>query len=92
MVMKPKQTESGEQLKATEDSEQSSEKPKKKRKDRRVEREYFDWVEVTDPTTGQVIKQKVKITRYKTKGGRFAAKPVVEEEELGYNYVKEDED
>lgn len=92
MILKPQDKESSEQQKATEDSEQSSVKPKKKRKDRRVEREYSDWVEVTDPVTGEVIRQKVKITRYKTKGNRFAAKPAIEEEELGYNHVEEDED
>jgi len=74
------------------DSTNSSEKPKKKRKDRRVEREYFDWVEVTDPTTGEIIKQKVKITRFKTKGDRFNKKTVVSEEELGYDQSVDEED
>lgn len=74
------------------DSTPSSEKPKKKRKDRRVEREYFDWVEVKDPATGQLIKQKVKITRFKTKNERFKRKPAVEEEELGYDLQTGDED
>lgn len=43
-------------------------KSKKKRKDPRVEEEYFEEVELTDPATGKVIKQKVKITRYRATG------------------------
>lgn len=73
------------------DSKSSSEKPKKKRKDRRVEKEYWDWVEVKDPTTGETIKQKVKITKFKTKGDRFNKKTVVSEEELGYDQSYDEE-
>lgn len=76
----------------TTESTDNSEKPKKKRKDRRVEREYYDYIEVTDPTSGQLIKQRVKITKYKTKGDRFSYKLAVEEEELGYSPIAEDED
>lgn len=83
--MKLKELDSGTKL------ADSPEKPKKKRKDRRVEKEYFDWIEVKDPTTGNVIRQKVKITKYKTRGARFT-KPAVQEEELGYEYTSEDED
>ncbi len=67
------------------DSTPSLEKPKKKRKDRRLEREYFDWVEVKDPVTGDIIRQKVKIKRDKTKGERFSKKTVVEDEEIDYD-------
>ena len=42
---------------------------KKKRKDPRIEEEYYEEVEVTDPVTGEKITTKVKITRYKSAGG-----------------------
>lgn len=32
-----------------------------------VEKEYFEWVKVTDPVTGKKKKTKVKIIKYKTK-------------------------
>ena len=87
MIQKPKT----EEISSGEDLKSNSEPPKKKRKDRRVEKEYFDWIEVKDPTSGTLIRQKVKITKYKTRGARFI-KPAVEEEELGYEYTTEDED
>lgn len=40
--------------------------PKKKRKDSRVESEYVDEIEITDPITGKVSIHKVKVTRYKS--------------------------
>jgi hypothetical protein len=40
--------------------------PKKKRKDNRIESEYFDEIEITDPNTGKKSTHKVKITRYKS--------------------------
>lgn len=73
------------------ESTDNSEKPKKKRKDRRVEREYYDFIEVTDPTTGKVIKQRVKVTKFKTKGDRFNYQPAIKEEELEYGSATEDE-
>jgi hypothetical protein len=46
------------------------EKPKKKkRKDPRIEKEWFEEIEVTDPVTGEVVKQTVKVVRYKATGG-----------------------
>lgn len=44
-------------------------KPRKKRKDPRIEQEYFEDIEVTNPKTGEKIIQRVKITRYKYTGG-----------------------
>ena len=38
-------------------------------KDRRIEKEYFEEIEVTDPN-GKLIKQTVKITRYKAVGSK----------------------
>ena len=70
-------------------------KPRKKRKDTRIEKEYFEEIEVTDPSTGEVIIQKVKIVRYKAVG----SKPIgnkgipdeeVEVEELEYEWDEED--
>lgn len=72
------------------DSTSNSDKPKKKRKDRRVEREYYDLIEVTDPVTGKIIKQKVKITKYKTKSDKPKYKPAVTEEDIGYEHTEED--
>lgn len=55
-------------------------KPRKKRKDPRIEEEYFEEIEVTCPATGKLIKQKVKITRYKAVGEKKVGnKGVVEE-------------
>ena len=75
----------------TEISTESQPKLKKKRKDRRVESEYYDEVEFTDPSTGKKIKQKVKVTKYKTKGDRFNRKPVISEEELNYELSTEED-
>lgn len=75
----------------TQDLTNSSDKPKKKRKDRRVEREYFDLIEVVDPSTGEIIKQRVKITKYKTKGSMHRSKPAVTEDD-SYEPAVEDED
>lgn len=47
--------------------------PKKKTKKRRghakksIEKEYYDEIEITCPVTGEKIKQKVKVTRLKSK-------------------------
>lgn len=67
-------------------SDTSPEKPaKKKRKDRRVEKEFYEWVEVKDPATGEMIRQRVKVTRYKAKGGKpLVDRPTISEEELGF--------
>lgn len=40
----------------------------RKRKDPRIECEYYEEIEITNPKTGKVIKQKVKVTRYKPAG------------------------
>lgn len=55
-------------------------KPRKKRKDPRIEEEYFEEVELTDPATGKLVKHKVKITRYKAVGERPVGKKGVVEE------------
>ena len=72
-------------------SQDKLKKPKKKRKDRRVEKEYSDWIEYTDPLTGKIVRTKAKVTRYKTKGDRFNKKSVVDEE-LGWEYSEDSED
>ena len=77
-------------LESTDSLEQQQ--PKKKRKDRRVEREYYDFIQVKDPISGQLIKQKVKITKYKAKGDRFSYQPAVEENELAYTTIADDEE
>ena len=59
-------------------SEKSSKK--KKRKDNRVELEYWEDIEVTDPKTGEKVIKKIKITRYKT----------VKERELGKKGISEE--
>lgn len=47
-------------------------KKKKEKKadklDPRIEKVYEEWVEYKDPVTGKMVKQKVKITRYKPAG------------------------
>lgn len=57
-------------------------KPRKKRKDPRIEREYFDDIEITNPVTGEKSIQKVKITRYKAVGApkEIEKKGIVEED------------
>lgn len=55
-------------------------KPRKKRKDPRIEEEYFEDIEVTCPATGELIKQKVKIVRYKAVGEKKVGKKGVVEE------------
>lgn len=58
-------------------------KPRKKRKDPRIENEFFEEVELTDPATGIKTKQKVKIVRYKTVGvKKVGNKGLSEEVEL----------
>lgn len=47
-------------------------KKKAKRKDPRVEKEYWDEMEITDPVTGEKSIHRVKITQYKA----IKAKPV----------------
>ena len=44
-------------------------KPRKKRKDNRIEKEYFEEVEVIDPNGNKIV-QKVKVTRYKALGSK----------------------
>lgn len=51
-----------------ESSKDSKPKQKRKRKDPRIEKEYFEEIELTDPVTGEKTIQKVKITRYKPSG------------------------
>jgi hypothetical protein len=38
----------------------------KKKKDKRVEKEYWEEIELTDPNTGKKIKQRIKVIKYKT--------------------------
>ena len=57
-------------------------KPRKKRKDNRIELEYFDEIEVTNPVTGEITKQKVKITRYKAVGTKLVGNKGISDEEL----------
>lgn len=52
---------------------------KKTKKDSRIESEYFEDVEITDPVTGKKIIQRVKIVRYKTVKNE-SAKGVLEED------------
>jgi len=82
--------ENKDQENLSESTDSSEQQPKKKRKDRRVEREYYDFIQVKDPISGQLIKQKVKITKYKTKGDRFNYQPAVEEDELAYTTITDD--
>jgi hypothetical protein len=55
---------------------------KKKRKDPRIESEFYEEIELTDPITGEIIKQRVKIIRYKPVGDKkIGNKGLVEEDE-----------
>jgi hypothetical protein len=64
--------------------------PKKKRKDSRVESEYIDEIEITDPVTGKVSIHKVKVTRYKSAAEKqIGQKGISEEldgEDLAYDW------
>lgn len=73
------------------------EKKARKRKDKRIESEYWEEIEVTNPKTGKKTIQKIKITRYKA----ITEKPVgnkglpdeeIELEELDYSLIDNDED
>jgi hypothetical protein len=44
--------------------------------DPRIEKIYEEWVEYKDPVTGKIVRQKVKITRYKP-AGQQAEKHVI---------------
>ena len=59
-------------------------KPRKKRKDPRIELEYFEEIEVTDPKTGEITTQKVKITRYKAVGSKPVGNKGIQDEEIEY--------
>jgi hypothetical protein len=65
--------------------------PKKKRKDSRIETEYFDEIEITDPDTGKKSIHKVKITRYKSSvekqiGQKGISEELESSEELNVEY------
>ena len=62
--------------------EDNSKKPKKKRKDKRIEKEYFEEVELIDPKTGEKVIQKVKITRYKAVGSKPVGNKGIPDEEI----------
>ena len=71
--------------------------PKKKRKDSRIEAEYFDEIEITDPVTGKKSIHKVKVTRYKSSVEKqIGLKGISEElegsEELNYEYDASNEE
>ncbi len=59
-------------------------KPKKKRKDPRIEEEYFENIEVTDPKTGKITTQKVKVTRYKAVGSKPIGNKGLPDEDIEY--------
>lgn len=71
-------------------------KRKSKKKDQRIEKEYFEEIEITCPKTGKLKKQKVKVTRYKAIGERpIGNKGIVSEEleeELDLTKEEESED
>ena len=74
-----------------EDLESEEVTTKKKRKDARIEAEYFDKIEITDPITGKKSTHKVKITRYKSAvkkqiGQKGISEELEDSEELGYEY------
>ena len=54
-------------------------KEKKTKRDPRIESEYFEDIEMTDPLTGKKIIQRVKVVRYKTVKSE-SSKGVLEEE------------
>ena len=56
-------------------------KPRKKRKDNRIEKEYFEEIELTDPN-GKKIVQNVKITRYRAVGSAPIGNKGIPEVEL----------
>lgn len=72
------------------------EKTRKKRKDPRVEKEFFEEIEITDPKTGEKKIQKVKITRYKAVGeklvGNKGVSEEIEDKDFQYSWDFEDED
>jgi len=58
-------------------------KAEKVRKDSRIELEYFEDMEITNPKTGEKTIQKVKVTRYKSMEEKIVGnKGVAEELEL----------
>lgn len=64
---------------------------KKKRKDNRIESEYIDEIELTDPITGKVSIHRVKVTRYKSAAEKqIGQKGISEElegsEDLAYDW------
>lgn len=67
----------------TKASETPLKKPRKKRKDNRIEKEYFEEVEIIDPQGNKIV-QKVKITRYKTIGDKPVGNKGIPSEEIEY--------
>ncbi|CAB4125219.1 hypothetical protein UFOVP53_83 [uncultured Caudovirales phage] len=70
---------------------------KKKRKDTRIEAEYFDEIEITDPMTGKKSMHKVKVTRYKSAvekqiGQKGISEELESNEELNYEYDTSNEE
>ena len=64
---------------------------RKKRKDNRVEMEYTDEIELTDPDTGKVTIHKVKVTRYKSAvekqiGQKGISEELETSEDLAYDW------
>ena len=53
---------------------------KKKRKDNRIESEYTDEIEITDPVTGKVSIHKVKVVRYKSAAEKQIGQKGISEE------------
>ena len=69
-------------------------KPRKKRKDPTIQEEYWEEIETTCPATGKLIKQKIKITRYKAVGAKPVGKKGVTEEleeETGWDLSETEE-
>ncbi len=69
-------------------------KPRKKRKDPRIELEFYEEIELTDPITGKVTTQKVKVIRYKAIGekkvGNKGLSGEIELDDIGYRYEESD--
>jgi hypothetical protein len=65
----------------------------RKKKDKNIEKEYWEEVEFLDKSTGKMIKQKVKVVRYKTVLDSKDKKSILEElgdEESNENKTGED--
>lgn len=70
----------------------TEDKQRKKRKDPRIESEYFEEIEITNPITGKKETHKAKITRYKAVGEKLIGNKGVSDELDEFEYTLDNDE